>query len=167
MDWPWNKIKTVCVYVVVVGCGELLYTHERETIISCWSPSYSSEHTTKQREIIKYKTPASPTTGSLAERSCCILPSQLPQSCPLHLVRVLSRTDLATAGLPCIHLGILLLITLFLNYRAQYFGKRKHLNMKYDVVRKEPEKDILQNRYPISFKNINIMKYTEWTTTPD
>ena len=105
-------------------------------------------NTQQNREIMKYRTTASPVRGCSIERleSGCILPSQLPQSWPLHLVRVFSRIDLATVVLPHVHLGILLLTSLFHNYRAQYFGKMKHLNMKYNLVRKQPEKDILQNK---------------------
>lgn len=114
--------------------GNVIYTHVRETIISCWPPSYSFEHKT---EIIKHRTPASPVRGCSTERleSGCILPSQLPQPCPFHFVRILSRTDLATVVLsPCPLRNFT--ISLFHNYRTQYFGKVKHSNIKYKLDQK-------------------------------
>lgn len=136
--------KPVCMWCWWDG-GDVIYTHARET--SCWSPSYSL-NTQQNRGIMKYRTPVSPVRGCSIERleSGCNLPSQLPQSCPLHFVRIFSRMDLATVVLPHVHLGILLLTSFFHNYRAQYFGKMKHLNMKYNLVRKQPEKDILRNK---------------------
>lgn len=127
-----------CVYVVAAAVGwvETQDTHKPEKLPSL-AGHQATALNTKQRKTIKHRTPASPVRGRCTEglEPGCTLPSQLPQSCPLHFVRILSRTDLATVLLsPCPLRNFT--ISPFHNYRTQCFGKVKHSNIKHKLGQK-------------------------------
>lgn len=127
-----------CVYVVAAAVGwvETQDTHKPEKLPSL-AGHQATALNTKQTETIKHTTPASPVRGRCTEglEPGCTLPSQLPQLCPLHFVRILSRTDLATVLLsPCPLRNFT--ISPFHNYRTQYFGKVKHSNIKHKLGQK-------------------------------
>lgn len=114
--------------------GETQDTHKPEEPASL-AGHQATALNTNQRGTVKHRAPASAVGGRSTERleSGCILPSQLPQSRPFHCQHSQNRSGYCGSfSIPLRNFTI----SLFHNYRTQYFGKVRHSNIKYKLGQK-------------------------------